>query len=41
MCLTVVAPSADGGLNLTSTFFRWADAWGGFGDQRTLPTLGV
>lgn len=26
MCVSVVAPSADGGLNLTSTFLRW-DGW--------------
>lgn len=30
MCSTVVALSADGGLNLTSTFLRWAGMRAGF-----------
>lgn len=37
MCMSVVAPTADGGLNLTSTFLRWDCGPGFWGPELPAP----
>lgn len=37
VCMSVVAPMADGGLNFTNTFLRW-DGWAGFPSRGGLGT---